>query len=413
MSEDNKHIPSPEEISQALSQVKTLDDFFGKDGALAQITGKTIESMLQAELDNHLGYPKHSPKGNNSGNSRNGSYKRTIKTSAGQSELAVPRDRKGEFKSSLLEEYSKSTNEIQDKTILMYGRGMSVSDIKSTLADIYGISVSDTLVSQMTDKILPLVEEWQERMLEETYPIVYLDCIHIKLRREGKVRSTAVYLVLGVNVEGHKEILGIWVGDGAEGANYWLSVLTELQERGVNQMLIVCVDNLTGFSEAIKSIYPESIIQKCVIHQIRASLKYVNWRHKKEFVKDLKEVYKAINKETAENQLDKLEEKWGTKFPLAVKTWRDNWEEVSTYFNYPGEIRRIIYTTNILEGVNRQIRKVTKSKSVFPTENSVHKIMYLASKDIMKKWTQPIPNWPNILNQLCIRFEDELRDKIK
>lgn len=412
MSKKNHPVASPEEISNELSKVRSLDDFFGKDGALAKIVGKTMQSMLEAEMEDHLGYPKHSVKGNNSGNSRNGTYKRKIRSSAGETEIEVPRDRNGDFESRLLSEYSKSSNEIQDKTVAMYGRGMSVSDIKQTLADIYGIDVSDTLVSQMTDKILPLVEEWRERPLDEIYPIVYLDCIHIKLRKDSKVTNTAVYIALGLNLEGKKDILGIWVGEGAEGSNYWLSVLTELQERGLKKIFIVCVDNLKGFSDAIKAMYPQTDIQKCVIHQIRASLKYVSWKDSREFIKDLKKVYKAGTKRTAEKQLEELDKKWERKYPLAVRSWKNNWEEVSTYFEYPAEIRRIIYTTNILESFNRQIRKVTKAKSVFPTEQSVYKIMYLATRDVTRKWSMPVQNWANILNQLCIRFEEQINGKI-
>lgn len=404
-----KHkVATPEEISQALSQVESLDDFFGKEGALAKIVGKTIQSMLESEMDTHLGYEKYSVKGNNTGNSRNGTYKRRLKTSAGESEIAVPRDRNGAFDSKLLSNYNQSSNEIQDKVVAMYGRGMSVSAIKETLAEIYGIEVSDTLISQMTDKIVPLVEEWRDRPLDTTYPIVYLDCIHIKLRKDGRVTNTAVYIVLGLSLEGKKNILGLWIGDGSEGANYWLSVLTELQERGVKRICITCVDNLTGFSEAIKAVYPETVIQKCVIHQIRSSLKYISWKHRKEFIKDLKLIYKATTKKAGEKELAKLEEKWGKKYPLAVRSWKNNWEEISSFFDFPSEIRRIIYTTNIVESYNRQVRKIIKSKSVFPTERSVFKILYLATRDIEKKWTMPIQNWAKIMNQLAIRFEIDL-----
>jgi transposase-like protein len=408
MSEKKIPMPAAEKVAEELGKAKSINDFYGKDGIFAKLFSKTIEQMLQAEMDEHLGYQKHSSKGWNSGNSRNGSYSRKIKSSAGTDDIEVPRDRNGTFKSVLLGEYGIVSNEIEDKVLIMYARGMTTGDISASLADIYGIETSDTLISQITDKILPLVEEWQSRPLDSLYVMIYLDCIHVKLRRDGKVQNTAVYTVLAVDKEGKKDILGHWVGDGGEGSNYWLNVITDIKNRGVQDVLICSVDGLKGFDDAIHSVFPDCIVQQCIIHQIRNSLKYVSWKDRKEFVRDLKLVYKATTKEEAEVNLGKLTKKWSGKYQLSIKSWQDNWENLSQFFQFTPEIRRLIYTTNIIEGYYRQIRKVTKNKGVFPTEISIRKMFYLATRDIMRKWTKPISNWPKIMNQLAIKFEGRL-----
>jgi transposase-like protein len=290
----------------------------------------------------------------------------------------------------------------------MYAKGMSIRDIQETLQELYGVEVSPTTLSSITDKVWGLVEEWQNRALASVYPIVYLDAIYIKLRHEGKVENIAVYTVLGVDVEGHRDVLGHWVGDGNESSNFWLSVITDLQNRGVKDIFIACMDGLSGFKEAVLAVFPNTQIQRCVIHQIRNSLKYVTWNDQKAFMVDLKQVYQAATRESAEANLRQLTEKWGDKYAVAIRSWQNNWEDLATYFAYPAEIRRLIYTTNSVEGYHRQLRKVTKSKSIFPTAESARKLLFLANRDILKKWTMPLVNWPLILNQLVIRFEGRL-----
>jgi len=402
--ENNKrHMQDPEELANELAKAKSIDDFYGKGGIFARLFSKTIEQMLEGELTEELGYDRYEAEGRNSGNSRNGHYTRKMRTSSGDSEIKVPRDRNGEFQSELLK---KNSNEIEEKVIAMYARGNSVRDIQDILQELYGIDVSPDTISKITDKVWPLVEAWQNRPLAKVYAILFLDALHIKLKQNGKVENVAVYNVLGVDLEGHREILGHWIGEGGEGANFWLSVITDLQNRGVQDVFIAAVDGLTGFSDAIHSVFPKTRVQRCIIHQIRYSLKYVTWRDRKAFVSDLKTVYKAATREEAEVNLIRLEEAWGDKYGAAVRSWQNNWEELSTFFEFPQEIRRLIYTTNSVEGYHRQLRKVIKNKSSFPTPQAARKLLYLATLDITKKWTMPIWNWPLILNQLAIRFED-------
>lgn len=402
-SEREKYMPRVEEIEAELAKVEEVGEFFGKEGIFARLFRRTVEAMLEGELSEELGYEKYEARGRNSGNSRNGTRKVRLDSSAGTQEIEMPRDRKGEFKPKLLEE--RRTNELEEKITVMYSKGTTTRDIADTVAQIYGVEVSEATISAITDKIWPMVEEWQKRPLEKIYPIVYLDAIYLKLRMNGKVENVAVYIVLAVDTEGHKDVLGHWVGNGAEGANFWLSVVTDLQTRGVEDIFIACVDGLQGFSQAIHAIFPRTTIQKCVVHQIRNSLKYVTSGDQKEFMKDLKLVYKAPTLSDAETALLELEELWGDKYPAAIRSWQNNWAELSSFFDYPAEIRRIIYTTNAIEGYNRQLRKVTKNKSIFPTPKSIRKLFFLAHSDIAKKWSMPIPNWAQIRNQLSIRFE--------
>ncbi len=399
-------MPSAEEVVQELGKATSIDDFYGKDGIFSRLFSKTIEQMLEAELSAELGYDRYESVGRNSGNSRNGHYTRKMRTSGGDAEIKVPRDRNGAFQSVLLE---KNSNEIEQKIIAMYAKGMSTRDIQEMLEELYGIDVSPETISAITDKVWPLVEEWQNRPLMSQYAIVYLDAIHIKLRREGKIVNVAVYNVLAVDLDGHKDILGHWVGDGGEGANFWLSVVADLQARGVEDIFIAAVDGLTGFSDAIHSVFPETQVQRCVIHQIRNSLKYVIWKDRKAFTADLKTVYKATTREEAESNLLLLEEKWQDKYAAAIRSWQNNWEELSVYFDYPKEIRRLIYTTNAVEAYHRQLRKVTKNKGSFPTEQALRKLLYLATVNITKKWSAPLHNWPLILNQLAIRFDGRIK----
>ena len=398
-----QHMPDPEELANELAKAKSIDNFYGKDGIFARLFSKTIEQMLEGELTEELGYDRYEAEGRNSGNSRNGHYTRKIRTSSGDADIRVPRDRNGEFQSELLK---KNSNEIEEKVIAIYAKGNSVRDIQDILQELYGIDVSPDTISKITDKVWPLVEAWQNRPLAKVYAILFLDALHIKLKQNGKVENVAVYNVLGVDLEGHREILGHWIGEGGEGANFWLSVITDLQNRGVQDVFIAAVDGLSGFSDAIHSVFPKTLVQRCVIHQIRYSLKYVTWKDRKAFVADLKTIYKASTREEAETNLVRLEEVWGGKYGAAVRSWQNNWEELSTFFEFPQEIRRLIYTTNSVEGYHRQLRKVIKNKASFPTPQAARKMLYLATMDITKKWTMPIWNWPLILNQLAIRFEE-------
>jgi transposase-like protein len=400
---ESVHLPSADEIQNELAQVESIDDFFGKEGIFSKLFARTVEEMLEAELTEHLGYEKYEAQGRNSGNNRNGRRKTTLQTSAGNQQIQVPRDRNGEFQSPLLEQ--RRSNELEQKITALYAKGTTTRDIQETIADIYGVEVTAATISAITDKVWPLVEEWQNRPLAAVYPIVFLDALHVKLRREGKIESVAVYIVLAVDADGHKDVLGNWVGDGGEGANFWLSVLSDLQSRGVEDILIACVDGLTGFPDAIEAIYPDTIVQRCIIHQIRHTLRYVTWSDQKEFMQDLRPVYQAKTREEGETNLLQLAEKWGDRYPAAIRSWENNWTELSTFFDFPAQIRRLIYTNNAIEGYHRQLRKVTKNKAVFPTPKSVRKLLYLAQMNIQKKWSMPIPNWAKIRNQLAIRFE--------
>jgi transposase-like protein len=401
--EIQQNMPSAEEVQRELAKATSIDDFYGKGGIFSRLFSNTIEQMLEAELTEDLGYDRYDPEGRNSGNSRNGHYSRKMRSSAGDTEIQVPRDRNGEFQSELLK---KNSNEIEEKIIAMYARGTSTRDIQDMLDELYGISVSAATISKITDKVWELVEAWQNRPLMPIYAIVYLDALHIKMKLDGKIRNVAVYNVLGVDLEGHKDILGNWIGEGGEGANFWLSVITDLQNRGVEDIFIAAIDGLAGFKDAIHAIFPQTKIQRCVIHQIRQSLKYVPWKDKKAFTADLKTVYQAGTREEAEANLLRLEEKWGGKYPAAIRSWQNNWDDLATFFEFPKEIRRMIYTTNIVEGYHRQLRKVVKNKSSFPTPESARKLLYLATVNITKKWKSPVREWAKILNQLTIRFED-------
>lgn len=398
------HLPAVETIQRELASAESIDDFFGREGIFARLFSKTLEEMLEAELTAHLGYEKHAAEGRNSGNSRNGKRDKKLRTQTGDVNIQVPRDRNGDYQSPLLEQHAVS-NTLEEKIINLYAKGISTRDIQDTMQDLYGIDVSAGTISAITDKVWGLVEEWQNRPLETIYPIIYLDGLYVKLRQDGKVENCAVYVVLGVDLEGHKDILGQWVSQGSEGANFWLSVLTDLHTRGVEDIFIACVDGLQGFKEAIQSVFPQTAVQKCVVHQIRHSLKYIPWEDRKAFANDLKKIYKAPTREEAETQLLNLAETWRDQDATAVRSWENNWEDLATMFDYPAEIRYLIYTTNTIEGYNRQLRKVTKNKAAFPSDKAVRKLLFLANRNITAKWTMPVPKWPKILNQLAIRFE--------
>ena len=367
-----------------------------------------MENGLDAELDDELGYTKYDYRNKNTDNSRNGHSSKTLRTSFGDVEVSVPRDRKGEFEPQLLKKNQTSiSQDIEEKILSMYAKGMTTSDIEEHIRDIYGIEVSDTTVSRITDKILPIAREWQQRPLETIYAVVFMDAIHYHVRSEGRIIKKAVYIAIGINLDGHKDVLGMWVGEN-ESAKFWATVLNGLKNRGVEDIFIACTDNLTGFSSAIEAVFPKTEIQNCIIHQLRNSSKYVSYKDLKALMADLKAVYAAVDEETALNALDVFAEHWDKKYPKISQSWRDNWANLSTYFKFPQEVRRLIYTTNTIEGFNRQLRKVTKSKSVFPTDDSLLKMLYLAMTDITKKWTGRRQDWSKIYAQLTIFFEERL-----
>ena len=383
-------------------QPETVQDL---QEALKDLLGDTMEQMLKAELDEHLDY-EYGEKPL-SLNTRNGSSKKTVKSSYGNIDLNIPRDREGSFEPQALKKYQKDISNIENQIISMYAKGMTTRDISTHIKEIYGFGISESMVSKITNKILPTIEEWQNRPLEKVYPFVFLDAIHYQVRENNIVVKKAVYIALGYNTEGYKEILGMWVGEN-ESSKYWLLVLNQLKERGLEDILIVSTDNLSGFSQAIESVYPKTEIQKCVIHQIRNSTKFVSYRDIKELMKDLKTVYKASTEELALSNLDIFEEKWGKKYPMCVNSWRNNWAELSTYFKYPEGIRKLIYTTNSIENFNRQLRKVTENKTIFPSDYALQKSLYLAMVDASSKWTSRIRGWDQILSQLSIFFEGRI-----
>ena len=371
------------------------------------LTAETIQAALDAELDSELGYSKYDYKNKQTTNSRNGHSVKTVQGSMGEMEIQIPRDREGEFEPQLVRKHQTDISAIEDKVIFLYSQGVSTRDIQKTMQEMYGINVDDSRVSKITDKILPLIKEWQERPLQSVYAMVILDAIHYNVRDNGIVTKKAAYVAIGTDLEGRKDVLGIWLGAN-ESAKYWLSVLNGLKNRGVNDILIASVDGLTGFVEAINAAFPKTEVQRCIIHQIRSSCRYVSYKDIKQFTADLKPVYKAPTEEIALAALDEFEAKWGKKYPLGVKSWRVNWNELSTMFKYPPEIRKLIYTTNAIENFNRQLRKVTKTKSAFVSDDALIKLLYLTTMQIVDKWTMPIRNWGMILDNLMVYFGDRV-----
>jgi transposase-like protein len=402
MTDDNTEF----DFQKALKGIQEGKPFTGKDGVLTSLIKNLAEAALEAELDSHLGQEV-------SANRRNGKTRKTIKSLNGNFELETPRDRDSTFSPKIVKKHQTTlSDEIEQKIVALYGLGMSYNDIAAHLKEIYGLEISNGTLSAVTDKIIHTVKEWQARPLESVYPIVWLDAIHYKIKENGKVSSKAVYTILGVNIKGRKEVLGLYISEN-EGANFWLQVLTDLSNRGVNDILIACIDGLKGFPEAIEAIFPKTEVQLCVVHQIRNSLKYVGSKNQKEFMVDLKRVYQAVNKELAESELDILENKWNDKYPIVIKSWRNNWERLSQYFKYPEDIRRIIYTTNTIEAVHRQFRKLTKTKGAFPNQDSLLKLLYMGICNASKKWTMPIQNWSLTISQLAIFFEGRLDKELR
>jgi len=396
-----------QQLKDDLGKAKTYQDLMGANGAIKKLLKNAIEGMLDAELTDELGYEKHSVEGNNTGNSRNGKTKKTLKNENGEIDISIPRDRNGNFDPVIVKKYERTLGPIEDKIISMYAKGMTTRDIQSHIEEIYGIDISPTFVSNVTEKIVHLATEWQNRPLEAIYPIVFLDAIHYKVRDEGRVITKAAYTCLGIDINGYKDLLGLWVSS-AEGANFWLGVITELRNRGVNEILIACIDGLKGFPEAINTVFPDTEIQLCIVHVIRNTLKYIAWKDQKAFMDDLKKVYKAPTEELALENLKLMNQSWGKKYSLSLKIWENNWTNIATFFKYPEELRRIIYTTNSVEALHRQFRKVTKPKSLFPNDDALKKMLYLAYKDISKNWTQQVKNWPYIISQLSVLFKEKI-----
>ena len=404
---------SPEENARRakireLLQESNISSMADIQNLFKETIAEFMENGLEAELDDELGYSKYDYKNKETENCRNGHSTKQLKTSFGNVEVSVPRDRQGEFEPKLLKKNQSSiSQDVEEKILSMYAKGMTTTDIETHIQDIYGLEVSDTTISRITDKILPIVREWQQRPLESVYAVVFLDTIHYHVRSEGQIVKKAVYIAIGIDLDGHKDVLGMWVGEN-ESAKFWATVLNGLRNRGVQDIFIACTDNLTGFAAAINAVFPKTDIQNCIIHQLRNSSKYVSYKDIKQLMADLKAVYGAADEQSALSALDDFETAWGKKYPKIAASWRENWANLSTYFKFPAEVRCLIYTTNTIEGFNRQLRKVTKSKSVFPTDDSLLKTLYPAMMDITRKWTGRRVDWARIHAQLSIYYEDRM-----
>lgn len=374
---------------------------------LKDLLGDTLQGLLETEMESELGYSKYDYANKDTDNSRNGYSKKHVISSMGEIGLDIPRDRNGEFEPQIVKKHQTDISNIEDQVLSMYAKGMTTRDISDHLKTVYGVDASAEMISKMTDRILPVAKEWQNRPLDRKYAIVFMDAIHYNVRQDNAIVKKAVYVAIGIKLNGSKEVLGMWVG-GNESAKYWLGVLNEIKNRGVEDIMIVSVDGLTGFGDAIHAVFPNTEIQRCIVHQIRYSTKFISYKDIKSFLKDLKEVYQAPTEDIALQKMDVLEEKWGSKYPSSIASWRNNWPTLSTYFKYPAEIRRIIYTTNSIENFNRQLRKVTKAKTIFPTDDALFKMLYLAMMDITKKWVGKPWDWGQILEQLCIYFEGRI-----
>jgi transposase-like protein len=399
-----------EELKQiALAAAKNIKTEQDLNEFQQMLTKVTVEAALNAELDDHLGYERHEKSGGS--NHRNGYSSKTVQTDVGQFELDTPRDRNGEFEPQLVKKNQRRFTAMDDKILFLYAQGMSTREIVTTFKEMYGADVSATVISKVTDAVIDQVVDWQSRPLDPLYPIVYLDCIVLKIRQDKRVINKAVYLALGVNLEGHKELLGLWLAEN-EGAKFWLNVLTELQNRGVKDILIACVDGLKGFPDAISTAFPETQIQLCIVHMVRNSIKFVPWKDYKAVTSDLKKIYQSSTEEEGLGALDAFADRWDEKYPQISKSWRSNWENLNTLFEYPDEIRKAIYTTNAIESLNSVIRKSTRRRKVFPTDDSAKKVIYLAIQEASKKWTMPIRNWKSALNRFMILFEDRMAEFI-
>jgi len=394
-------------IDNLLKNYKKPEDLIGENGLLKQLTKQLLERAMAAEMTEHVGYDKHDPGGNNSGNSRNGKSAKTIKGTFGELALETPRDRNGTFEPQIIEKHQTRFTGFDKNILSLYSRGLSTREIQQHLEEIYGVEVTAGLISSVTDEVIDEVKTWQNRQLDEVYPIMYLDAIQFKVRDNGHVKNKAIYLAIGVTIEGYKEVLGLWIAQ-TEGAKFWLQVVTELKNRGVTDIFIACVDGLKGFPEAIESVFPQTEVQLCIVHLVRHSLNFVGWKQRKEVAADLKQIYRAATEAEAEQRLTEFSLKWDAKFPMIAKSWRSNWTRVIPLFAHPPEIRKIIYTTNAIESLNMSLRKVTKARGSFPNDEAVSKLLYLALRNIAKKWTMPVQAWKDALNRFAIIYENRL-----
>ena len=394
-------------IDSLLADYKKPEDLIGEHGLLKQLTKALVERALQAEMAEHLGHDKHETVINATGNTRNGKSRKTLKGEFGELPIEIPRDREGSFEPLIISKHQTRWAGFDDKILSLYARGMTTREIQQHLTEMYGTEVSPTLISTVTDGVMDEIKQWQSRPLDAVYPVIYLDCIHAKVRDAGSVRAKAIYLAIGINMEGHKEVLGLWIAQ-TEGAKFWLSVVTELKNRGVQDIFIACVDGLKGFPEAIETVYPYAIVQLCIVHMVRNSLNYVGWNKRKEVAADLRLVYSAATIDEAEHALADFEDKWNTAYPPIALSWRNNWQRIIPFFDYPPEIRRIIYTTNAIESVNMSLRKVSKSRGSFPNDEAVIKLYYLALSNIAKKWSMPLRDWKPALNRFTIQFNERM-----
>ena len=400
-------VPSPDLIDQLLAGYQKPEDLIGEHGLLKQLTKAVVERALQAEMSTHLGHGKHEPVVNAAGNARNGTSSKTLRGEFGELPIEIPRDRHGSFEPQLIPKHQTRWHGFDDKILSLYARGMTVREIQGYLEEMYNTEVSPSLISSVTDAVIEEVKAWQSRPLDALYPIVYMDCIHVKVRDNGAVRVKAVYLALGIKLDGEKELLGIWIAQ-TEGAKFWLQVVTELKNRGVSDIFIACVDGLKGFPEAIEAVFPKTAVQLCIVHMVRHSLNYVGWKLRKEVAADLRAIYTAATVDEAERQLTAFEAKWDQDYLAIGQSWRRNWARITPFFDYPPEIRRVIYTTNAIESLNMSLRKITKNRGSFPSDEALLKLFYLAIQNISKKWTMPIRDWKVALNRFTIQFEDRM-----
>lgn len=407
MARQRKLSPERKELIQGLLSHYKPEDAQDVQAMLRDLLGDTLQQMLEAEMDDHLGYTKYDYKNKQTDDSRNGYSPKTVVSSVGEIPLDIPRDRKGDFKPQTVKKNQTDISNIEDQVLSMYAKGMTTRDISAHLQSIYGVDASAEMISRMTDRILPIAKEWQNRPLARKYAIVFMDAVHFHVRQDGRTIKKAVYVAIGTRLDGHREVLGLWIG-GNESAKYWIGVLNEIRNRGTEDIFIISVDGLTGFADAISAVYPKAEIQRCIVHQIRYTTKFVSYKDLKAFIRDLKGVYQASTLEQAEEGLDVLEKNWGEKYPSSVTSWRNNWPQISTYFKYPQELRRMIYTTNQIENFNRQLRKVTKTRTIFPSDDALFKLLYLATMDITEKWTGRDRDWNRALSQLCIYFDDRI-----
>jgi len=394
-------------IDKLLKDYKKPEDLVGENGLLKELTKRLLERAMSAEMTEHVGYEKHDATGDNTGNSRNGTSAKTIKGTFGTMPIEVPRDRNGTFEPQIIEKHQTRFTGFDDNIISLYARGLSTREIQQNLEEIYHVEVSAGLISNVTNEVIEEVKTWQNRQLDEVYPIVYMDAIQFKVRDSGHVKNKAVYLAIGMTMDGLKEVLGLWIAQ-TEGAKFWLQVVTELKNRGVKDILIACVDGLKGFPEAIESVFPQTVVQLCIVHLVRHSLNYVNWKERKEVARDLKTIYTSATDVEAEQRLAEFSMKWDAKYPMIAKSWHSNWARVIPFFAHPEEIRRVIYTTNAIESLNMSLRKVTKARGSFPNDDAVFKLLYLALRNIAKKWTKPVLDWKGALNRFAIIYENRL-----